>query len=443
MVRSITWIFLLTAGTLAVLGMSSKRPVPSTTEIDALTIFLTGNELGTMKPCGCSGGQLGGLDRRLAILDSVPKSKRLILDTGSLVESDSTQDLIKFNVIIQALDLLGYDLVNLTEEDVRIGTNIAILDSISSLFNVISSARPPDVNIPVKFTKQLSLQGKTIIVTVAAFNPDSTPLEQLKKLFPPRPGLRTANILIINRCDTEIIESILRMNVVDCLVCPPQSDEPIVIREPNDPYLPGLVVSAGRLGKYVGKLQIRSAKDKLKFSFSTEKVSEDLPQAKPLVELYQTYQQLVKEADLLEKHPRFELPGSLEYTGSKSCKLCHEYEYEKWSTKAHARAYATLRNIGSQFDPECVVCHVIGMNYNTGFVSEQSTPDLKDVGCENCHGPGSEHISSLGKAQTTQPQSDCVDCHTPENSADYAGNELHYFEEIVHWREPNAMSNVK
>ena len=50
----------------------------------------------------------------------------------------------------------------------------------------------------------------------------------------------------------------------------------------------------------------------------------------------------------------------------------------------------TLRN----FDPECVVCHSVGFEYQSGFVDEKKTPLLKHVGCENCHGPGSGHVDA-------------------------------------------------
>ena len=59
------FIFLLTATTVfAVPG------APGQTR-ELVTIFFTGNELGSMQPCGCSGGQLGGLDRRYAVLNAV------------------------------------------------------------------------------------------------------------------------------------------------------------------------------------------------------------------------------------------------------------------------------------------------------------------------------------------------------------------------------------
>lgn len=431
----------LAVGASCILDESRKPPAKSVHKADVLTVFLTGNEFGALKPCGCSGGQLGGFDRRPAVFNSVPGQRRLIVDTGRFVEGDSEQDLIKFDVIIQAFSRLDYDLVNLAEKDIEIAENLGLLDSIGSVFNVISSHGPADVNVPAKFTKKFLLKNKTVAVTVAAFDAESGRMEQIGKLFAPRSNLQTVNILILNRCDAGIIGSIAERGIVDCLVCPAESDEAMVIGDPNKKPL---VVSVGRYGRYVGKLQIRAgARDKLNLSFLPVPVTEDLPQSKFLVELYKDYQQFVKEANLLEKHPRFALSNGLEYAGSESCKPCHEYEYEKWVSGAHAHAYATLERVGSAFDPECVVCHVVGMEYVSGFVSAAKTGYLKNVGCESCHGPGSEHIRTLGKAKTTGPRLACADCHTPETSGDYGGNEELYFEKIIHWREPNAGGDVK
>ncbi len=433
---------LLAVGASCIPDESTKPSVKSVHKTDVLTVFLTGNELGALRPCGCSGGQLGGFDRRSAVFNSVPGERRLIVDTGRFVEGDSEQDLIKFDIIIQAFSRLDYDLVNLAEKDIEIVENLGLLDSIGSVFNIISSHRPADVNVPAKFTKQLSLKDKTVAVTVAAFDAKSGQIERISELFTAHPNLQTVDILILNRCDAGIIGSIAESGIVDCLVCPAESDEAMVISDPDERPL---VISAGRYGKYVGKLQIRAgeAGDKLNLSFLPVPLTEDLLPDKSLVELYKEYQQLVKEANLLEKHPRFVLPNGLEYTGSESCKPCHEYEYEKWSNRAHAHAYATLERAGSQFDPECVVCHVVGMEYVSGFVSGQISGYLKNVGCESCHGPGSEHIRTLGKVKTTGPKLHCADCHTPETSGDYGGNEELYFEKIIHWMEPNAGGDVK
>jgi hypothetical protein len=411
---------------------------------DTLTVFFTGNVLGALKPCGCSGGQLGGFDRRPAILNAVPRQRKLIVDTGSFVKSDGEQDLIKYNIIMQALGLLDYDLVCLSEKDIEIGTNLGLLDGIESLYNVISPYNGADINLPTKFTQKLSFKGKTVVVTVASFNAKSAPIEQIGELFTPPSGMQTLNILILNHCDSGIIDFIAsRAPFVDCLVCPAESDEPMVIGDPNKRPL---VFSLGRFGRYVCGLKITGAAkagDRLKLRFQAIAVKEELPPESSLLKLYKDYQHFVRERNLLEEYPRFALPNGLKYTGSQSCKGCHNYEYDKWSDLAHAHAYATLEQVGSQFDPECVVCHVIGMEYESGFTSEEKTGHLKNVGCENCHGPGSEHIRTLGTVKLTEPKSDCLSCHTPEHSGDYAGNEQEKLEKIVHWREPNTAGNVK
>ena len=460
MLRLVTCTCVLTV---AASCMLVSEPANNT---DIISVFLTGNELGALKPCGCSGGQLGGLDRRPAIFNTVPAQRRMIVDTGLFVESDGEQDLIKFGIMMRAYDLLDYDLVNLTEEDVKIAEDLGLLEVIGSFFNIITSEPirvasptagaaadetgrnshdtdiPTDVNIPAKFTKKFSLRGETVAVTIATFDPESAPIEQIGKLFPPESGRQTVNILILKSCAPDIINAIRSEAIVDCLICPAESDEPALLSASGKKPL---VISVGRFGKYICKLQIKPAKDKgkPKLTFSTIEVKEDLRPEESLVELYKQYQQLVRGANLLADVPRFSLPDSLEYTGSRSCKACHEYEYEKWSTKPHAHAYETLKRVGSEVDPECVGCHVVGLKYESGFVSEQETADLEDVGCEACHGPGSEHIKSLGEKKTTAPKMECIDCHTPENSADYAGNKALYFEKIIHWREPKAQRDVK
>jgi hypothetical protein len=422
----------------------AEPPEESTRESNAMTIFFTGSELGELKPCGCSGGQLGGLDRRAAILDSVPEQSRLIIDTGSFVEGQSEQDLIKFNILVQGLDLLDYDLIHLTEHDIETARNLGLLGSINSVLNAISAEKLADADIRAKFSTRLALRDRTVAVTVAACDAESAATERIEELFGGQDGETSIRIVIWNDSYDMLPDSLIRGDCgVDCVVYPSDSDEPRIIGDANQ--LP-LVFSVGRYGRYVCRLQIVepvAEPGELTIDFRAIPVTEDLPPKPSLVRLYKDYQQIVKERDLLEKYPRFVLPDDLQYVGSQSCEACHAYEYEKWSSKAHAKAYATLVEVGSQYDPECVICHVVGMEYEGGFISEEQTSHLKDVGCENCHGPGSEHVETAGKAKTGGPQSSCVDCHTPEKSTQYAGNEQLYLQKIVHWREPNAPDNVE
>lgn len=368
--------------------------------------------------------------------------KRLIIDTGSLVRGDARQDLIKFNISIQAMSILNYNVINLTEKDVEISRNLGLLDD--PVLGLISPYAA-DEKISRKYLSRYFLNDRPVTLCVVTYDLETSPVEQIRDAFgPDNSGEKKINILLINRCNDAIIASIAKLGIVDCLIGPAVSDEPTVLGESDSKPL---VFSAGRYGRYIGKLQIQAAqgKDNPRFTFESIAVKEELEQDPSLVSLYKDYQQLVREANLLVEHPRFVLPNGLKYTGSESCSSsdCHAYEYVEWMDNAHASAYATLEEVGSQYDPECVVCHVVGMDYESGFISEQQTPYLKDVGCENCHGPGSEHNEKPHEVKTSEPKMTCIQCHTPEHSGDYAGNEEAFKEKIKHWREPNAANSVK
>ncbi len=407
---------------------------------EVVTIFLTGNELGALKPCGCSGGQLGGLERRTAIFDSVSSVRRMVVGTGNLVQEPGEQSQIKFDIFIEAFSLLGYDAVNLNSGDIEIAELVGALES--PRIGFISSIGAGE-RISANVTKEYSLGGKTIVVKVVSFDVESGSVSDIGDFWASEHPI--VRILIVNSCEEELIGQIREKDYADCVICPSESDEAVLLSERGQ--IP-LVVTTGRYGRHVGKVVIKRADNDRGFSleFGQVDVDESLADDPNLVELYKSYQDWVKGAELLANYPKYPLDDGLSYVGSGSCKgdcHIHDYEYEKWSTKAHADAYATLVDVNSHFDPECVVCHVVGMEYESGFLTEEQTPKMKDVGCENCHGPGSKHIENPLEVKPGDPKSACEDCHTPEHSAEFGSKRDEYMKKIVHWREPKPSSNVK
>ncbi|MGE5296133.1 MAG: multiheme c-type cytochrome, partial [Solirubrobacterales bacterium] len=229
---------------------------------------------------------------------------------------------------------------------------------------------------------------------------------------------------------------------IDCIICPSNADEALLLSKPG---ATPMVITVGRLGRHIARLQavVPSPGGRPTLEFEDISVVADLPDDPALVQLYKRYQQSVSATNLLENYPRFPLPEGLSYAGSESCRECHQAQYDEWITEGHAVALTSLKKVGSDRDPECVICHVVGLEYEGGYVSEETTPHLKDVGCENCHGPGSEHNESLGLKATRGPKTSCLACHTAEKSTGYAGHEEEYMEKIKHWREPAAAGNVK
>ena len=99
--------------------------------------------------------------------------------------------------------------------------------------------------------------------------------------------------------------------------------------------------------------------------------------------------------------PREELLGShAEYAGSQACQGCHAAEHATWSQHPHAAALKTLEAQERSADPECLQCHTTAFGKPGGFPSDghqAHDPSLASVGCESCHGPGSEHVKPDSK----------------------------------------------
>ena len=121
---------------------------------------------------------------------------------------------------------------------------------------------------------------------------------------------------------------------------------------------------------------------------------------------------------------------AFDYIGSTKCKMCHKGEakgrvYEIWEASRHAQSFVTLKEKGEQENPDCLVCHVTGWEQPTGYGSEGADDDaLASVGCEACHGPGSDYrqMSIMRDRETAienglmiPDEETCKACHN-ENS---------------------------
>jgi 2',3'-cyclic-nucleotide 2'-phosphodiesterase (5'-nucleotidase family) len=107
------------------------------------------------------------------------------------------------------------------------------------------------------------------------------------------------------------------------------------------------------------------------------------------------------------------------FVGVETCAACHADQKAVWDKTGHAHAMATLERKNEQFDNECVRCHVVGFDKG-GFQSLITTPQLANVQCESCHGPGSEHAANpvKGYGHMETPVG-CTQCHTQVNSPDF------------------------
>jgi 2',3'-cyclic-nucleotide 2'-phosphodiesterase (5'-nucleotidase family) len=196
------------------------------------------------------------------------------------------------------------------------------------------------------------------------------------------------------------------------------SHEPVVVKHRDGRQT--FVIGLGQKGKYVGVVGLyrtNNPRNPFTIRYQPVHMSEDFltpkdkEQGHPIVQMMEDYTRELRKTDALKRtagrgtHPlQVAVKGvTPEYVGSEKCKKCHEHAYDVWKKelpggRSHSHAYETLvkaeRPSNRQFDPECIVCHTIGFGYKTGFENAVKTPHLRDVGCESCHGPASEHVKA-------------------------------------------------
>ncbi len=101
------------------------------------------------------------------------------------------------------------------------------------------------------------------------------------------------------------------------------------------------------------------------------------------------------------------------YAGSTACTSCHAPQFAKWRGTQHATAYDTLEAKGQQFNVQCLPCHITGPASQTGQEMLALAHDLRQVGCESCHGPARAHTLQPTGAKAGQPtMATCQLCHT-------------------------------
>ncbi|HKK72715.1 MAG TPA: cytochrome c family protein [Candidatus Krumholzibacteria bacterium] len=139
------------------------------------------------------------------------------------------------------------------------------------------------------------------------------------------------------------------------------------------------------------------------------------------------------------------LAEEFEYVGAEGCKMCHRAktgnQWQKWLDGPHASAYETLKNDASaeivadmgldgnawELD-QCLECHVTAHGVSEDRLGRRYSVE-QGVGCESCHGPGSEyksmktmrsHDAAVAAGLVEISTETCTDCHN-EDSPTFKG----------------------
>lgn len=421
-----------------------------------IALLFSGQVHGYLKPCGCSEPQKGGFARRYNFIEAVKARGWPVLqvDLGDLIQKGGPEALIKYRYSMESMKLLRIGATG-------IGENELVQPLIATLAEYALNERKPSVlatNLTVKsfadqkppvFGREMIAGGpkhglpfvgiaSIVAPSVAKANNDpndvsiETVEKQLDKLLRTsiaelQQGIKKQQADNNLPLDTPLLVLLYQGSVEEAKACAKKNPEFQVIlclckeeEPPARPVIVGetMIVEVGHKGRSVGVLgALLTGKTDNPFDFGQYELVPlgpefETPQGKeaqnPIHDVLQRFAEEIKRDDYLARFPQTRhvvqvtFPEAT-YVGSQKCKSCHKHAYKIWDDSPHPHAYDDLANKATrptlrQFDGECVVCHVTGFQYLTGYRNEQKTPHLRGVGCESCHGPGSEHIKDKNNA---------------------------------------------
>jgi hypothetical protein len=452
-----------------------------------LVLVATGDQLGYIEPCGCTGreNQKGGIMRRYTFLQELRARgwPVLAVDVGGQVKRYGRQAEIKFQATVHALRAMGYAACGWGTEDVRLsaGELVAMLTERDGerLFVSANVALFGWNDEIVPRYRVVQVGGKRVGITSVLLESQQRKVnnaevefrgatEGLDEVLPELKRQKCDLLVLLSYGPPEETAALAsRYQDFQVVVTSGGADEP-PLEARRLPETGQFLLEVGHKGMYA--VAIGWFKDpKVPVRYQVVPLDARFADAPEMQQVLAAYQYQLQESGWdglglqAAVHPRATRPGDLSgrFAGSQACGDCHTRAYEKWQHTPHAHATQTLAELDPPrlYDPECISCHATGWQpqkytpYHTGFDSLKKTPLLAGNGCENCHGPGQAHIEAEnGSDEALQARLRqqmrvsramardrlCGQCHDEDNDPGYNPEafDTHYWPEIEHpWRD--------
>lgn len=399
------WTLALLAGLGCMVG-AHLAPEP------AHVLVLTGNLDGYISPCGCTKPMTGGIRRQASAVRTLTSGQAsTVLVNGGLSGGVTRQEQWKTEAMLEALSLMKPSALHLTFSEARFG-----LGMVETVKNLVGDAAVQSNLAEAPGIRDLVVSGPFVI---GAVSPQASRVGNV--LSASVRGMQEAVQGLLDEAEAQGRTAILMLDDGQEEAKRLAREFPklglIQYRSTGDP-LPEptrvgktWIVSPGEHGKAILRLTFENGE---LGAYRIVSLGPEYADDPATSRVYRDYLARVNGSDLLEKVARTPAPV---FAGSAACIKCHPAEGKVWKASAHAHALRTLIDDGHGRDPECVGCHVVGLKKTTGFKSVEKTPQLANVGCESCHGPGAAHAAKpTGTKMGRVGAASCAPCHIPANS---------------------------
>lgn len=389
------------------------------------TVVLGGDTDGLLSPCGCTQPMTGGLRRRAAAIRTLTAGKdSVILENSGLYGGSDRQSELKAQALVETLSALGADAIHVGGRDAAGGKGgLRALETLAPGRLISSSLAPSETNLvaPYREAGPFLVGGITMrpgelaaVLGERALAPDTA----AQAVVAAAEAADKAPVVLLQGT-LEEARALAARHPELRLIQYSASGPPAMERVGKT-----TLASPGEQGKHVVRLVWRDGGFHDYAALTLGPEFQDDPDA---ARIYARYLRRVEDEDLLGRVDR--RPGP-EFAGTKRCGTCHTETHASWLRTAHAHALATLEKDGHGRDPECVGCHVVGLDRRSGFASRAETPSLADVGCESCHGPGGAHAKDPSRRMGRVGEASCAPCHNASHSPKFAFAE--YWRRIAH-----------
>jgi hypothetical protein len=447
------------------------EPTPATTPrvnplLPTLVIVATGDTGGRLTATNCGVARPGGVDRRAALLESLPAgSNPIVLEAGGAASGDLPADRVTWEYLLRAEQALGTAAHNLGREELALAPELLAklaketqIPWVSSNTKTAAQNKSSANKAGENKTSECYLseplrvveRGPATVVILGVVSPRAATAEVLVE--EPAKAVRTvladygwqqkrpAALVVLADLDADEIGPLAES-------LPPQTllinrGKIVSEGEPATPATHRVAVArvpASGEGAVVAELDLNAVSpndEPSQWTVSTPLLNgKQNPEFTPLLA---AYQRELAQGDFTAhdstwaarrglmtaplKETMAARTGALAFAGSQHCRACHATTSMQCDSAPHAAAWQALVDRGQQHEARCQRCHTTGFNSGDqpglarGFVSARQTPQFTSVNCEACHGPSAAHTLEPMMPTPWIAKQSCSQCHDTEHS---------------------------